>query len=173
MQNSRRSSGGKDRPNRGSGPGRAQPNRGGSNAGGSSGGQGNRRDRPGQNRPSGKGKASPAVPAPSQPRSTLIDAPIKFVPDKLQQGQHHQPELIKVTKRKYGIVFFDTLAAAKNDLPRLQEMARGFDQLNIVIRAEASMDDPELAAIGKVFAGAAWALIHDRRVTDGWYNEAH
>lgn len=173
MQNSRRSSGGKDRPNRGGGPGRAQPNRGGSTAGGSNGGQGNRRDRPGQNRPPGKGKASPAVPAPSQPRSTLIDAPIKFVPDKLQQAQHPQPDLIKVAKRRYGIVFFDTLAAAKNDLPRLQEMARGYDQLNIVIRAEASMDDPELAAIGKVFAGAAWALIHDRRVADGWYNEAH
>ena len=170
MQNSRKSNAGKDRPNRGSGPGRAQPNRCGSATGGSSGGQGNRRDRPGQNRPSGKGKASPAVPAPSQPRSTLIDAPIKFVPDKLQ---HSQPELTKVAKRRYGIVFFDTLAAAKNDLPRLQEMARGYDQLNIVIRAEASMDDPELAAIGKVFAGAAWALIHDRRVTDGWYNEAH
>jgi len=159
MQNSRRSGGGKDRPNRGAGQG-----------GGNSGGQGNRRDRHVQNRPPGKGKSSPVVQAPSQPRSTLIDAPIKTVPDKLQRAN---PEPLKAAKRRYGIVFFDTLAAAKNDLLRLQEMARGFDQLNIVIRAEASMDDPELAAIGKVFAGAAWALIHDRRVTDGWYNEAH
>ncbi len=162
MQNSRRSSGGsggKDRPNRSGGGGNA--------------GHGNRRDRHGQNRPSGKGKPSPAVPTQSQPRSTLIDAPIKIVPDKLQHAQHHQPELVKVAKRKYGIVFFDSLVAAKNDVSRLQDMARGYDQLNIVIRAEASMDDPELAAIGKVFAGAAWALIHDRRVADGWYNETH
>jgi hypothetical protein len=70
-------------------------------------------------------------------------------------------------------VFFDTLAAAKADLASLQDMARGVDQLNIVIRAEASMDDLELSAVGKVFAGAAWALIHDRRVTEGWYNEPH
>lgn len=159
MQNSRRSGGGKDRPSRGAGQG-----------GGNSGGHGNRRDRHAQNRPPGKGKSPSPVPAPSQPRSTLIDAPIKTVPDKLPQTP---TEPIKVAKRRYGIVFFDTLAAAKNDLSRLQDMARGFDQLNIVIRAEASMDDPELAAIGKVFAGAAWALIHDRRVTDGWYNETH
>ena len=42
-----------------------------------------------------------------------------------------------------------------------------------MIRAEGNMEDPELLAIGnvKVFAGTAWALIHDRRVADGWYNE--
>jgi hypothetical protein len=46
------------------------------------------------------------------------------------------------------------------------------EQLNVVIRAEANMDDPVLLMIPKVkvFAGTAWALIHDRRIADGWYD---
>lgn len=103
--------------------------------------------------------------------STLIESPIRM-PKGGRQAQEpaNRP---KLPPRRYGVVFFDTLAAAKNDVQRLQELARGYDQLNIVIRAEASMDDPELAAVGKVFAGAAWALIHDRRVAEGWYNDMH
>lgn len=112
----------------------------------------------------------PAVQPQSPSRSTLIEGPIKVISDKANAVP---PVSLRLPQRKYGIVFFETLAAAKNDLIRLQEMARGYDQLNIVIRAEASMDDADLAAIGKVFAGAAWALIHDRRVADGWYNESH
>jgi len=76
--------------------------------------------------------------------------------------------------RRYGLAIYDTHQAAKADRLALLEQAKTVDQLNIVIRAEGPMDDPELLSIGnvKVFAGTAWALIHDRRVADGWYNEA-
>jgi hypothetical protein len=75
--------------------------------------------------------------------------------------------------RRYGLAVYDSFAQAKSDLPRLRELEQQFDQLNIVIRAEGNMDDPELTGIGrvKVFAGAAWALIHERRRQDGWYDE--
>lgn len=76
-------------------------------------------------------------------------------------------------EKTYGVIFFETLQAAKSDLAKLKEIAAQYNQLNIVIRAEASMDDPELNAIGKVFAGAAWALIHERRKQDGWYDSRH
>ncbi|MCX6124362.1 MAG: hypothetical protein NTV34_06375 [Proteobacteria bacterium] len=75
--------------------------------------------------------------------------------------------------KAYGLIFFETLQAAKADLNKLRETAANFAQLNIVIRAEASMDDPELTSIGKVFAGAAWTLIHERRKLDGWYDSEH
>jgi hypothetical protein len=56
---------------------------------------------------------------------------------------------------------------------RLTELKQQCDQLNIVIKAEGSMDDPELLNYGKIYAGEAWHLIHKRRETDGWYNEPH
>ena len=73
--------------------------------------------------------------------------------------------------KTYGVVFFKTLEEAKGELDSLLDRAKEVDQLNIVIRAEANMDDPDLLQYGKVFAGEAWALIHDRRVADGWYDE--
>ncbi len=79
----------------------------------------------------------------------------------------------KPQDRRYAVVFFDTLAQAKSDLPRLREVSSQCDQLNIVVRAEATMDDPDLTAAGKLFCGAAWALIHDRRKEDGWYDSPH
>ena len=72
---------------------------------------------------------------------------------------------------KYGVLFFDTLSKAKESLMEIEEHSKSVDQLNIVIRAESDMDIPELTKFGKVFAGEAWALIHDRRVEDGWYDE--
>ena len=73
----------------------------------------------------------------------------------------------------YGVVFFDTVQAAKDGIMEIEEQAKSVDQLNIVIRAETDMDIPELTAHGKVFAGEAWALVHDRRVEDKWYDEPH
>lgn len=75
--------------------------------------------------------------------------------------------------KRYGVVFYSTLQAAKDDGPQLLERAKEVDQLNIVIRAEAPMDDPELLQYGKIYAGEAWALIHDRRVEEGWYETPH
>ena len=77
------------------------------------------------------------------------------------------------SNRRYHVIFFDTLAQAKSDLDSLKKMAGECDQLNIVVRAEASMDDPDLTSIGKLFCGAAWALIHERRKADGWYDQPH
>ena len=70
------------------------------------------------------------------------------------------------------MLFFDNLASAKSDRENILKQAQGVDQVNVVIRAEAPMDDPELMLPNvKVFAGAAWTLIHERRKTDGWYEE--
>lgn len=79
----------------------------------------------------------------------------------------------KHVKHRYGLVVFDKLDHAKADLEGLRAKAKEFDQLNIVIRAEGGMDDPDLNGLGnvKVFAGTAWALIHDRRKEEGWYEE--
>ena len=79
----------------------------------------------------------------------------------------------KQQDRRYAAIFYDTLTQAKSDLPRLKEAASSCDQVNIIVRAEANMDDPDLTAIGKLFCGAAWALIHDRRKEDGWYDSPH
>lgn len=96
-------------------------------------------------------------------------------PQQRQNHQHQQqrpePPKPKPVLRRYGVVFYDSIPAAKADLATLQSKAKEVDQLNIVIRAEADMDDAELNALGKVFAGAAWTLIHERRVSDGWYND--
>ena len=75
--------------------------------------------------------------------------------------------------RRYGVVFYDNHAQAREDAANLQEKAKEVDQLNIVIRAEGTMDDPELLKYGKVFAGEAWHLIHRRRVEEKWYDEMH
>jgi hypothetical protein len=73
----------------------------------------------------------------------------------------------------YKAVFYDTLNQAKADLHQLTALAQSCDQLNIIVRAESSMDDADLNAIGKLFCGAAWALIHERRKQDGWYDSSH
>jgi hypothetical protein len=73
--------------------------------------------------------------------------------------------------RKFGVVFYEHFATAKADIEQLKAQAAQFDQLNIVINEEGNMDDPILSAVGKIFAGAAWTLIHKRRVEDGWYEK--
>jgi hypothetical protein len=81
-----------------------------------------------------------------------------------------------VTKR-YGVIFFESFPAAKAARDAIAQEAAQVDQLNIVIKAEGNMDDPEILDIVprpgalKIFAGAAWTLIHERRVQDGWYQE--
>lgn len=75
--------------------------------------------------------------------------------------------------RTYKVAFFDTISQAKADIENLKTLASSCDQLNIVVRAEAAMDDAELNSVGKLFCGAAWALIHERRKNDGWYDSTH
>lgn len=71
--------------------------------------------------------------------------------------------------RRIGVVILETFEVAREQLGVLAERAREYDQLNIVIRAEGNMDDPELSAVGRVYAGTAWATIHERRIKEGWY----
>lgn len=75
--------------------------------------------------------------------------------------------------RSYKVIFFDTVSQAKADMDNLRALAANCDQLNIVVRAEGAMDDADLNSIGKLFCGAAWALIHERRRDDGWYDTHH
>lgn len=82
-------------------------------------------------------------------------------------------ETVKHVPKRYGVVFYDNHAKAKEDAAQLLLKAKEVDQLNIVIKAEGSMDDPELLQYGKVYAGEAWTTIHKRREEDGWYNEPH
>lgn len=103
-----------------------------------------------------------------QPRQPKQQAP-KEGRDKqeLRQPQPMPPQKPK----RYAVVFYDTVMQARQDKEALTVKAKDVDQLNIVIRAESDMEDPELTPIGKVFAGAAWTLIHERRVADGWYDK--
>jgi hypothetical protein len=86
--------------------------------------------------------------------------------------QMHQRNTTTVTKN-YGLIFYETLQAARSDVAQLESFAKQYDQLNIVIRAEVTADTTDLTQFGKVFTGAAWALIHERRKQDGWYDAPH
>ena len=78
------------------------------------------------------------------------------------------------TPKKYQVKFFDNFNDARKDPDSLLALCSDCDQLNVVVRAEGNMEDPEIIGIDpkiKLFAGEAWALIHDRRVEDHWYDQ--
>lgn len=109
----------------------------------------------------------------NQPSNSYNHNHVVFIKDGRDDQilKNFEADILKRNKlKKSGVVFFDSLAHAKNAIKEIQEKSVQVDELNIVIRAEASMDDPELCKFGKVFAGAAWTLIHERRVADGYYN---
>lgn len=103
-------------------------------------------------------------------RNHVVIAKAKDRDDQVLQN-FEQTVVRQTVKKNADVVFFDNLAAAKTALEDLRKKSNETDQLNIVIRSESSMDDPELNKIGKVFAGAAWTLIHERRVQDGYYEK--
>ena len=95
-------------------------------------------------------------------------------PEIIPQAQaEHTPGRDPVKLKRYAVIFYETHAQARDDAATLGQKKAEVDQLNIVIRAEGTMEDPELLKYGKLYAGEAWHLIHSRRVDDGWYNEAH
>ncbi len=76
----------------------------------------------------------------------------------------------KPKNRRYAVEFFGTFAEARSKSEELATKKQEVDQLNVVILEDGNMDDPDLSRYGKIFAGAAWTLIHQRRVEDGWYD---
>lgn len=85
-----------------------------------------------------------------------------------------QPDPVQPQKSKrIHAIFFETFDEARSATQQLAELKSQCDQLNIVIRQEGDMNDQALLAYGKVFAGAAWTLIHERRRDEGWYQATH
>lgn len=73
--------------------------------------------------------------------------------------------------KKYNLVFFDTFAAARAAKEEIRALTLNSEQVNVVIREEGNMDDADLLTVTriKIFAGKAWAAIHERRLAEGWY----
>lgn len=93
-----------------------------------------------------------------------------------RRRNNHQKKEVEFTPpppKRYGVVFFDNITQAKEQLEAISEAAKACDQLNIVLRAEGPMDDEELLKLGNLYAGEAWSLIHTRRLESGWYEELH
>ena len=88
-------------------------------------------------------------------------------------SEDHQTEVAgSPTGKTYGILMFATFASARSSRELIIDKCSTHDQLNIVIKEEGNMDDPELIGIDpkvKVYAGEAWNLIHERRKEEGWY----
>lgn len=74
---------------------------------------------------------------------------------------------------KYGVVFYENTRAALSDLEAIKQKRGEVDQLNIVLKDESQDEDPTLADIGTIYAGSAWALVHERRVAEGWYEKEY
>ena len=132
----------------------------------------NGQKRPGPQRPQpDRRKEQPRDKGPKTPSITATPRDLRLGSGKKDKSGQDEPPFLHTTRR-YGIAVYDTFAAAKADKESIAAKAKGVDQFNIVIRAEGNMDDPELLALGpvKIFAGTAWALIHDRRIQDGWYD---
>jgi len=111
---------------------------------------------------------------PKTPSITAAPRDLRLGSGKKDKSGQEEAPFRHITQR-YGVAIYDTLAAAKADKETIAAKAKEVDQFNLVIRAEGNMDDPELLALGpvKIFAGAAWTLIHERRTQDGWYDSPH
>ncbi len=74
--------------------------------------------------------------------------------------------------KKHNLIFFDSFSEAKLAKEKIANLCVQCQQLNVVIREEGSMDDTDLLSVDpkiKLFAGKAWASIHERRLAEGWY----
>ena len=74
--------------------------------------------------------------------------------------------------KKIAVIFFDTPQKAMQQVEILQKLCETCDQLNVVIEEESDMDNPRILSIHrkiKLYAGAAWFLVHQRRQEEGWY----
>ena len=72
-------------------------------------------------------------------------------------------------EKAYGVLFFSTIQEAMAKQKEIKAKSVEYDQLNIVIKQEGNRVIPELEALGKVFLGEAWSIVHTRRQEDGFY----
>ena len=110
---------------------------------------------------------------PGQPQQNRNNPQNKPAPKEQKPELPPDPIYIPTPPKKYGVIFFDSFLAAKASVADITAAQSKVDQLNIVIKADGDMDDPDLTKYGRVFAGDAWYLINERRVAENWYDDPH
>lgn len=124
-------------------------------------------------RPNGKKKRRPG-----QGKSTAKKPTAASGAHNTNQGtkQHDYSEYVASQPQHYSFKLYETFAEARSHAGEIAEACATCDRLNVIIKAEGDMNDPELIRIDpkvKVYAGAAWALIHERRLEERWYESPH
>jgi hypothetical protein len=145
--------------NRQQGSNKNQPSGGGGGGGNNSSG-----------RPSGSGQKKRRKPGPQKTGGSEAKPAVPAV------KQHDFSVYLAKPAKKCSFKLFETFAEARNHAKDILEACKNCDQLNVVIRAEGDMNDAELVRISPkvmIFAGAAWTLIHERRVEEKWYESTH
>lgn len=71
----------------------------------------------------------------------------------------------------YDVLFYKSLREAEADQQKIRAKASSVDQMNVVLEAEEIIEEYSFADVAELYCGAAWTLIHRRRVEDGWYKE--
>lgn len=71
--------------------------------------------------------------------------------------------------KTYDVLFYKTLREAEADQPRIRAKSGHVDQLNVVVEAEDLTEEFAFSDVAELYCGAAWTLIHRRRVEDNWY----
>lgn len=71
----------------------------------------------------------------------------------------------------YDVLFYKSIREAEAHQADIRAKAHLVDQMNVVLEAEDLIEDYSFADAAELYCGAAWTLIHRRRVEDGWYSE--
>ena len=89
-------------------------------------------------------------------------------------GRRSGPRRRLKKPKKIAVIFFETCQKVEQQKESLQQLCETCDQLNVVVEEESDMDNPSILGIHpkiKLYAGAAWFLVHQRRQDDGWYDQ--